>query len=219
MKNIIFLAPPAAGKGTQSKLLCDNYNFEHISTGDLLRAEVAKQTTIGKDIDAKMKSGLLIEDNIIFNLLIDKLNNEKNTEGYILDGFPRNIKQAEKYDEILKENNQKIDYVFYLYLSKEEAVKRITGRLFCPKCGSVYNEFSLDCAPAVKDICDKCNTTLIKRADDNVETINQRYDIYMNETKPLIDFYKNKSILYELDSSLDVTEIYNQIIEIIGVNL
>ncbi|MFV0250267.1 MAG: adenylate kinase family protein [Bacilli bacterium] len=215
MKSVILIAPPAAGKGTQSKLLCDLYNFEHISTGDLLRSELKKDSEIGKSIKEIMETGKLVNDEIIISLLINKLNFLV-CNGYILDGFPRNLEQAIAYDKMLKNNGQSIDYVIHLVLSKEEAKKRIVGRISCPNCGSIYNDLIKDSNPLLTNFCDKCGTSLVKRDDDNEETFDVRFDTYVEETSPLINYYNNLGKLYEVDSSLGKMEIFNQITSIIG---
>lgn len=214
MKNIILLAPPAAGKGTQSKLICDTYNFIHISTGDLLREEVKKETSLGLELKAKMETGKLIEDSIVIDLLKNKLEECKNSDGFIYDGFPRNIKQAELLDEILRENNSKIDEVIYLDLDYETAKNRIVGRCSCTKCGEVYNTL-IDMQKPKKDgICDKCNSSLYKRNDDNEETFKTRFEVYEKETKPLIKYYEN--IVKKVDSTKDTSMVFEDIKSILG---
>lgn len=213
MKSIIFIAPPAAGKGTQSMLICDKYNLTHISTGDLLREEIQSGNEFGKQIQEIMTTGSLVSDDIILELLTKKLSNIQN--GYVLDGFPRNVNQAKKYDEMLNNNNQKLSYVIYLNLDKEIAKKRIIGRISCPTCGNVYNSIIEENKPQVNNICNNCQTTLIKREDDNEEIFEKRYDTYLKETEPLINYYKEKGILFEIDSSLPKNEIFKQICEVI----
>lgn len=214
MKNIILLAPPAAGKGTQSKLICDTYKFIHISTGDLLREEVKKETTLGIDLKDKMETGKLIEDSIVIELLKNKLDACKNAEGFIYDGFPRNIKQAELLDEMLKESDYKIDEVIYLNLDYETAKNRIVGRCSCTNCGEVYNTLIEAQKPKKEGICDKCNSNLYKRNDDNEETFKTRFEVYEKETKPLIKYYEN--IVKEVDSTKDTNEVFEEIKSILG---
>jgi len=206
MRSIIFIAPPAAGKGTQSKLVCDKYNLAHISTGDLLREEV---NSGNQEIQEIMSSGKLVSDSIILDLLTKKLDNIK--EGYVLDGFPRNVSQAVSFDEILTDLNQHLDYVIYLHIDKEEAKKRIVGRISCPKCGSVFNDQLDDLKPITEGICDECQSSLVKRSDDNNETFEKRYETYLTETEPLIKYYKDKGNLFQIDSSLTKEEIFEQI--------
>lgn len=205
MKSIIFIAPPAAGKGTQSSRLSKEFNLEHISTGDLLREEVKKGNTGLKQM---MESGSLVNDDIILTILKNKL---ETVNDYILDGFPRNLNQAIALDEMLKQNNTKIDVVIYLDLDKETAKKRIVGRVSCPKCGNVYNTMIDGMNSKVNMICDDCKSSLVKRSDDNEETFNVRFDTYMNETAPLIEYYQNKGNLYQIDSSKNPEEVYQEI--------
>ncbi|MCI5552493.1 MAG: adenylate kinase [Tenericutes bacterium] len=205
MKSIIFIAPPAAGKGTQSSRLSKEFNLEHISTGDLLREEVKKGNT---ELKQMMESGSLVNDDIILTILKNKL---ETVNDYILDGFPRNLNQAIALDEMLKQNNTKIDSVIYLDLDKETAKKRIVGRVSCPKCGNVYNTMIDGMNSKVNMICDDCKSSLVKRSDDNEETFNVRFDTYMNETAPLIEYYQNKGNLYQIDSSKNPEEVYQEI--------
>ncbi len=205
MKSIIFIAPPAAGKGTQSSRLSKEFNLEHISTGDLLREEVKKGNT---ELKQMMESGSLVNDDIILTILKNKL---ETVNDYILDGFPRNLNQAIALDEMLKQNNTKIDAVIYLDLDKETAKKRIVGRVSCPKCGNVYNTMIDGMNSKVNMICDDCKSSLVKRSDDNEETFNVRFDTYMNETAPLIEYYQNKGNLYQIDSSKNPEEVYQEI--------
>lgn len=205
MKSIIFIAPPAAGKGTQSSRLSKEFNLEHISTGDLLREEVKKGNT---ELKQMMESGSLVNDDIILTILKNKL---ETVNDYILDGFTRNLNQAIALDEMLKQNNTKIDAVIYLDLDKETAKKRIVGRVSCPKCGNVYNTMIDGMNSKVNMICDDCKSSLVKRSDDNEETFNVRFDTYMNETAPLIEYYQNKGNLYQIDSSKNPEEVYQEI--------
>lgn len=214
MKNIILLAPPAAGKGTQSKLICDNYKYVHISTGDLLREEVKKESSLGLELKEKMETGKLIEDAIVMELLKNKLAECKNAEGFIFDGFPRNVKQAELLDKMLKMNNQKIDEVIYLNLDYDNAKNRIVGRCSCTNCGEVYNTLIEAQKPKKDGFCDKCNSKLFKRKDDNEETFKTRFEVYENETKPLIKYYDN--IVKEIDSTKDTKEVFRNIKSILG---
>ena len=210
--NIIFIAPPAAGKGTQSELLCNKYNFVHISTGDLIRETIKNNSPLSEELKSITSQGKLVSDEFILELIKDKLNNAD----YIFDGFPRNVKQAKMFDELLETQNKKVDYVIYLTVPKDLARKRILGRLSCPKCGRVYNDQIDIGKPKNECLCDDCNVELSRRSDDNEETFNVRYDTYINETSPLIDYYQDK--LFKVDSSKDKYEIFNEIERIIGVS-
>ena len=205
--NIILIAPPAAGKGTQSELICKKYNLNHLSTGDLLRETTTKDDEVSREIKDLMNKGMLISDDIILKLIENKI---KDNDNFVFDGFPRNLSRAISFDTLLNNLNKKIDYVIYLKIDKQTALSRIVDRYVCPKCNSVYN---------LKDevkICKNCSEQLIKRKDDNEETFNNRYDVYMNETYPVINYYKEKGILHEIDSSNTPDTIFNEIESIIG---
>lgn len=212
MKNIIFIAPPAAGKGTQSELLISKYGYEHISTGDLLRNEIKSGSDLGKELDSMMKSGSLISDEIVNRLLINALSNI--TKPFILDGYPRTISQALKLDEILASLNKSVDVVVYLDVEEELAMKRATGRLSCKSCNRIYHKYFSK--PRVEGICDDCGSSLISRADDTPDTFKVRYDTYMSNTKPLLDFYSNKNILVKIDANKEADETFSEIEKVIG---
>lgn len=215
MKSIILLAPPAAGKGTQSDLLCKKYGFVHISTGDLLREAMQKDDAMGHMLQEQMQSGKLIADEIVFQLLENKLKTIEKSSGYILDGFPRNVNQAEGYNQLLQSKNQELSVVIYLSIDYDLALKRIVGRISCPKCGHVYNDMIEENQPSVKDICNDCGIELTKRSDDNEETFKVRFETYIDQTEPLITYYKEKGLLYEVDSSLSTAEVFKQIESIV----
>lgn len=210
MKSIILIAPPAAGKGTQSNLIKTKYKIPHISTGDLLRSIIASGSDIGKEISLLVNEGKLISDELIIEILKERLENSDCINGYILDGFPRNINQAIKYDEMLRKLNIPIGVVIYLSIDKNIAKQRILGRMTCPKCGSIYNCFTQS-SPKTEGICNSCNIQLTKRSDDNENTFNKRYDTYINETQPLIDYYKRQGVLFEIDSSSDKEIVFSEI--------
>ena len=216
MKNIIFIAPPAAGKGTHSKLVSEKYNIPHISTGDLLRAIIRSGSELGKSIKAEIDKGNLVKDEVILELLKQRLNQDDCNNGYILDGFPRNINQAKEYDKLLESLNKEIGYVILLDVDKETLKKRIVGRLSCKNCGSVYNEYVIDAMPKNKGVCDKCNIELSKRDDDNEITFEERYNTYLKETEPLINYYENKGCLYRVNSGVSLEHTFNKIVCIIG---
>lgn len=216
MKNIILIAPPAAGKGTQSQMICEKYQIPHISTGDLLRGEVKKNTKLGNLIQNKMNKGELVTDDIVIELLKNRIKEPDCSNGYVLDGFPRNISQAEKYLEMLEEFELPIGDVIYLELPKDIAKKRIVGRLSCTNCGAVYNDQFEESKPLNFEVCDKCNNKLSKRDDDSEEIFNKRYDTYMNETYPLLEFFNGKGLLSKVDSSTSIDKIFNEIEKIIN---
>ena len=176
MKSIIFIAPPAAGKGTQSKLVSEKYNIPHISTGDLLRSVIETGSTLGKSIKAEIDKGHFVSDEFILQLLKQRLSKDDCSNGYILDGYPRNLSQAKEYDKLLETLNKELGYVILLDLDKETAKKRIVGRLSCKNCGTVYNELIEETMPKNVGMCDKCNIELSKRNDDNEVTFEERFN-------------------------------------------
>lgn len=216
MKSIIFIAPPAAGKGTQSKLVSEKYNIPHISTGDLLRRVIETGSTLGKSIKAEIDKGHFVSDELILELLKQRLSNDDCKNGYILDGYPRNLSQAKEYDKLLESLNKELGYVILLDLDKETAKKRIVGRLSCKNCGAVYNELIEDAMPKNIGMCDKCNIELSKRNDDNEETFEERFDTYLRQTEPLINYYENKGCLYRVNSGVRKERIFEEIVRIIG---
>ncbi len=210
--NIILIAPPAGGKGTQSELICSKYNIAHISTGDLLRKEVANGNTELKSI---MDAGMLVKDEIIFDLIRKYISSPECANGYLLDGFPRNVSQAIEYDKILEELGKDIGYVIELDIDKDLAAKRISGRRSCPKCGATYNIYFDGMKPNKEGICNNCNEPLTSRDDDNEETYITRYNTYLEKTSPLIDYYKNKGVLYTVDANGTVEETFENIEDIL----
>ena len=210
--NIILIAPPAGGKGTQSELICSKYNIAHISTGDLLRKEVANGNTELKSI---MDAGMLVKDEIIFDLIRKYISSPECANGYLLDGFPRNVSQAIEYDKILEELGKDIGYVIELDIDKDLAAKRISGRRSCPKCGATYNIYFDGMKPNKEGICNNCGESLTQRDDDNEETYITRYNTYLEKTSPLIDYYKNKGVLYTVDANGTVEKTFENIEDIL----
>ena len=208
MQGIIFVAPPAAGKGTQAKLLCEKYGFVHISTGDLLRKAALEDTLEALYIETKIDSGELVDDDIIVDLLMKKFDSI-DAKGFILDGFPRDLYQAQLLDKILKKIKL---YVFYIDVDFNVVMKRFTGRISCPNCGMVYNRLIDELKPKVENTCDECGSSLVVRDDDNEETFTKRYEIYSNETEPLVGYYEEKGVLYRLNGNLDEKKIHEQIV-------
>ena len=215
MKNIILIAPPAAGKGTQSKLLCDKYNLEHISTGDLLRATLTKDDEFSLKVKSIMESGKLVSDDIVLELLSNKIKSLTDSNGFILDGFPRNVNQAKSYIELANKLNISIGNIIYIDVDKETVKNRITGRLSCNNCGAVYNDKILELNPKFKNTCDLCNSELTKRADDNETTFEVRYNEYVNETYPVIEFFESKGLLSRVDGLKSTKEVFLEIVKII----
>ena len=209
MMNIILISPPAAGKGTQSKLISERYNIPHISTGDLLRDEVKSGSTMGQFLEKEMISGRLISDDIIVNLLRTRITKVDCCDGYILDGYPRNVEQAKIYDDLIQDLGIKKEHVIFMDIDKELALKRMLSRSICSACGTSYNKEVQELTPKIDGFCDKCGHTLKVRSDDNPETAMTRFDTYMLQTEPLIDYYRQRGILKDLkieehDSTEDV---------------
>ena len=216
MKNIIFIAPPAAGKGTISNMICSKYNIPHISTGDLLRDEIARSTKIGLEIRESMARGEFVSDELITKLLKKRLSNKDCHKGFILDGYPRNIHQAEIYDSLLKELSYDEGTVIFLDIDKEVALNRIKSRMVCPKCGMSYNTLTPDLSPVREGLCDNCSSELKVRSDDNEETFLSRFDTYMKETYPLIEYYQNKNNLIRIDvNNKTIEEIFEDVRKVI----
>ena len=218
MKNIIFIAPPAAGKGTYAQLIAEKYNIPHISTGDLLREEVAKSTQLGLKIKGIIEKGALVDDDLMTELLKNRLIKSDCNNGYILDGYPRNIKQAMIYDDLLKSINKELGVVIFLDIDKNLAMKRALSRIVCSNCGTSYNLIVSELKPKQENICDKCNHNLNVRNDDNEETFIARFDTYIENTESLINYYKDKNVLevVKVLEELSALEVFKNIEEIIN---
>lgn len=208
MKNVLFIAPPAGGKGTQSEMLVENFGYIHISTGDLLR-ELDKTTPLGKMVESLLKEGKMIDDDIVLDLLKGKMET-LNGRPFILDGFPRNIAQAESLELLLKDLNLSLDAVIELDVPYDVLLKRAIGRVTCPKCKATFNTFFKK--PQIEGICDKCGSELVHRSDDTEETFKVRYDTYVELTMPLIDFYKDRGSYVKVDG-LDGT--YDSVVSVV----
>ena len=199
MRNIIFIAPPAAGKGTQSKLVSEEYNIPHISTGDLLREEIAKETELGKSIKEDMEKGNLVSDEVITTLLKNRITSPDCKNGYILDGYPRNIAQAKTYNDLLKELNYDNSTVIFFDIDKDRALQRTISRIICTNCGSSYNLLVDELKTHKENICDRWHNELKTRKDDTEEVFKNRFDTYINSTKELIDYYNNLNMLHKIE--------------------
>ncbi len=208
MKNIIFIAPHGTGKGTQCEFLEKEYNFLHLSTGDLIRQQIAKQDDLGKKLNDIVSKGQLVSDDIVLEMLKKYLEDNKEEKGIIFDGYPRTLNQAYALDELMQNLNEKIDHVFYLEISKEEALKRTLGRMICPNCGKSYNEYYPNLQPKVESICDKCQSPLEKRHDDTEEAFNSLFDVFIKQTMPILNYYEKQNILKKIDASLTKEEIF-----------
>ncbi len=214
-KNVIFIAPPAAGKGTQSELLVNKYGYCHISTGDLLREEVASGSELGKELDVVMKSGALVSNDIVTDLLRKRLTSKDIENGFILDGYPRTLDQAKLLIDLAKELDIDLGYVIYLDMDKTTAMHRALGRQTCPQCGRGYNKYEDVLKPKTENICDDCGVELESRSDDNEETFNERFDTFIENTKPLLDYFEQEGILKMVDNTGTPEEIFERIESVI----
>lgn len=211
MKNIMFIAPPAGGKGTQAELIVQKYNIPHISTGNILRDISKENSEIGNYIYETLASGNLVKDDITYRLVEERLKKDDCKNGFIIDGFPRTYEQALKYDSILEEIGQEIGHVFLIDVDEKILEKRITGRRICEECQSVYNINEPSKKSKVESICDKCGGNLYQRKDDNLEAFQTRYKNYLDKTTPIINHYENLHVLKHIDGNRTFEEIFEQI--------
>ena len=215
MKNIMFIAPPAAGKGTQAELVVSKYGIPHISTGDILRDISKEDSEIGKYVYETLASGELVKDEITYQLIEDRLKKDDCKDGFIIDGFPRNLDQANEYDKILDKLGYEVGNVILINIDKKTLEKRITGRRICEDCKTIYNINDENSSPKVESICDNCGGKLYQRSDDNLEAFETRYQMYIDKTEPIIDHYRKQNVLVEVDGNDTVENIFNRIDEII----
>lgn len=202
---IVLLGAPGSGKGTQAKKLIDTYGIVQISTGDLLRAAVAAETPLGRAAKEAMDNGQLVSDEIVLGMIRERLGEPDTQKGYILDGFPRNIAQAEALDTLLGELDQALEAAIYLEVPFDDLMQRLTGRLTCGDCGAVFNRYTHP--PKEADICDVCGGKLIHRADDNEETVGKRLKVFESQTAPLVEFYEGQQKLHRVDGTRDIDAI------------
>ncbi|MEM4598522.1 MAG: nucleoside monophosphate kinase [Candidatus Diapherotrites archaeon] len=205
----VFMGPPGSGKSTMAKKLVEEYGLAHFSTGDIIREKIAKDKKFKEMFEGLIKEGKLLDDENTKKLLLEKLKQSKIENGFILDGYPRTVKQAEDLGSILAELNAKLDLVVYFRLSESAAVERLSNRLYCPKCSKVYNLASVK--PKKEGICDDCGSELKVRADDMPEAIIKRFREYEDKTKPLLQHYKKKGLLKEIDVDDEVDANYKKI--------
>ena len=211
---IIMLGAPGAGKGTQAKKIAAKYSIPHISTGDIFRANIKNGTELGMKAKTYMDQGLLVPDELVVDLVVDRVNQEDCANGYVLDGFPRTIPQAEALDAALSALNQKMDYAINVEVPDENIVNRMSGRRACVGCGATYH---IEFAPTkVEDVCDHCGASLILRDDDKPETVQKRLNVYHEQTQPLIDYYTGKNILVEVDGTVDINDVFAAIVKVLG---
>ena len=201
MKNIILLAVQGAGKGTLAKKLSEKYGYVHVSMGDILRERSQVNDELGQSIKNMIDNGIFVPNETIFEAIEYKITSPECKNGYILDGFPRNIEQARGYDELLKKLNMDLGLVINLTIPEELLEQRILGRRMCKDCGAIYNIYSTELKPKTDGVCDKCGGELYQRDDDNPEAMKTRVDTYFKVTAPIIDYYKEKNNMYEIDST------------------
>ena len=211
---IIMLGAPGAGKGTQAKQIAEKYTIPHISTGDIFRANIKAETELGKKAKKYMDEGLLVPDELVMDLVVDRLQQDDCEKGYVLDGFPRTIVQAEGLDKELAKLGQNMDYAIDVEVPDENIVNRMSGRRACVGCGATYHiQYA---APAKEGICDKCGGELILRDDDKPETVLKRLGVYHEQTQPLIDYYTEAGVLREVDGTIDINDVFAAIVQILG---
>lgn len=211
---IIMLGAPGAGKGTQAKKIAEKYQVPHVSTGDIFRANIKEGTELGKKAKTYMDAGKLVPDELTVDLLMDRISKEDCANGYVLDGFPRTIPQAECLEAALNERGEKIDYAVNVEVPDENIINRMGGRRACLTCGATYHLVYIP--TKVDGICDHCGSELVLRDDDKPETVQKRLLVYHEQTQPLIDFYKERDVLREVDGTQDMAEVFADIVKILG---
>jgi adenylate kinase len=211
--NIILLGPPGAGKGTQAKMMIDHYRIPQISTGDILRAALKERTPLGLKAKEYMDKGLLVPDEVVIDIIQARLKEADCRNGYILDGFPRTVAQAQALDKVLSAMNSGIDHVVSIDVEKGELIKRLTGRRTCRQCGRGYH--AIFDPPLNKDLCDKCQGELYQRDDDNEDTVRNRLEVYDSQTFPLIQYYKEKNLVRSIDGQGGIQQIFDRIVQVL----
>ncbi len=211
---IIMLGAPGAGKGTQAKMIADKYSVPHISTGDIFRANIKNGTELGMEAKKYMDQGQLVPDELTVKILLDRVAQDDCQNGYVLDGFPRTIPQANVLDEALSKLGEKIDFAVNVDVPDENIIRRMGGRRACVSCGATYHIEHVP--PKAEGICDRCNSELILRDDDKPETVKNRLEIYHEQTQPLIEFYEAKGVLKNVDGTVDMKDVFAAIVSILG---
>ncbi len=211
---IIMLGAPGAGKGTQAKMIAEKYSIPHVSTGDIFRANIKNGTELGKKAKEYMDAGKLVPDELTVKILLDRVAQDDCKDGYVLDGFPRTIPQAEVLEDALNKLGDKIDYAINVDVPDENIVRRMSGRRACLKCGATYHIEHIP--PKQEGICDTCGSELVLRDDDKPETVLNRLKVYHDQTQPLIDFYTERNVLKSVDGTRDMKEVFDAIIAILG---
>ena len=210
---IVMLGAPGAGKGTQARLISEKYSIPQISTGDIFRANIRDNTELGQRAKSYMDKGLLVPDQVTCDLVVDRISKDDCKNGYILDGFPRTIPQAEALTEALNQQGAKIDYAIDVEVPDEDIVRRMSGRRACPKCGATYHIEYLK--PAQEGICDTCGSELYLREDDHPGTVQKRLDVYHSQTQPLIQYYREQGVLHSIDGTKEMHEVFGDICSVL----
>lgn len=211
---IIMLGAPGAGKGTQAKMIADKYQIPHISTGDIFRANIKNGTELGREAKTYMDRGELVPDELTVRILLDRVAQADCEKGYVLDGFPRTIPQAEVLDQELTKRNEKIDFAINVEVPDENIVRRMSGRRACTSCGATYHLVHIP--PKKEGLCDKCGNGLVLRDDDKEETVKNRLNVYHDQTQPLIEYYSGKGVLQSVDGTIDMMDVFRSITDILG---
>ena len=211
---IIMLGAPGAGKGTQAKMIAEKYGIPHVSTGDIFRANIKNGTELGMEAKKYMDQGQLVPDELTVKILLDRVAQDDCKNGYVLDGFPRTIPQAEALDAALGKINEKMDYAIDVDVPDENIVNRMSGRRACLNCGATYHLISIP--PKVEGICDRCGSKIVLREDDKPETVQKRLKVYHEQTQPLIEYYSGKGVLKEVDGTQPMDDVFAAIVKILG---
>jgi adenylate kinase len=204
--NVILMGLPGAGKGTQAALIVERFHIPHISTGDMFRQAVKDQTPLGLKAKEYMDKGLLVPDEVTIGIVKERLSQDDCKEGFLLDGFPRTVPQAESLDQTLAELGKKVEHVIHIEVPVDTLIKRLTGRRICKSCGATYHVVFNP--PATEGVCDKCGGELYQRADDSEETVTKRLEVNLEQTEPLLHYYKNKGILSSLNGEQEIEEVF-----------
>ncbi len=214
MLRTVLLGPPGAGKGTQAVRIVERYNIPHISTGDIFRDNIKRGTELGKKAQEYMNKGELVPDDLVIEIATTRLLEDDCKNGFLLDGFPRTVYQAEKLDEFLAEHDMKLDKVIDIEVEKEELITRLTGRRVCKKCGASYHVVNIP--PKKEGICDICGEELFQRADDTIETVENRIEVYNEQTMPLVDYYTKAGNIATIDGALGLENVFAEIVKALG---
>ncbi|MCF6411834.1 adenylate kinase [Pseudalkalibacillus salsuginis] len=212
--NLVLMGLPGAGKGTQAAEIVDKYGIPHISTGDMFRAAIKEGTELGKKAKSYMDAGNLVPDEVTIGIVDERLSKSDCKKGFLLDGFPRTVAQAEALEKTLSDKNRSIDYVLNIVVDKDKLMERLTGRRICKQCGATYHVVFNP--PSEQGVCDKCGGELYQREDDNEETVKTRLEVNIEQSKPLLEFYDQKGYLRNIDGNQDIDQVFNDIDQLLG---